>query len=381
MEGQIIDRGIHKRTNQQTWLVRVFTGRDADGRKRYINRTVHGGKKEAQKILREMLTDRDQGTLPESTRDSVNTFLDRWLETHKSAVRPRTYSNDTEMLERYIRPYIGTLRLHKLSPLDIQELYAKLIERGLSPNTVRRAHAVLNGSLNQAIRWRMLFHNPASLVKLPKIEREEMHPMNMEEAKRFLDVCVYDAYGALFEFMLVTGVRPGEAFGLKWSDVELEQKRVRIQRALTEDENGAPTLNATKTKRSKRTIYLPENVVQTLRHLRVEQMEHFLASGKPFTDDKIVFTSSTGEYLEGRNLVQRHFKPLLKRAGISTKLRLYDLRHTCATLLLRQGTNPKIVSERLGHASIAITLDTYSHVLPDMQQDATNALQEMLFGE
>ncbi|MCL6597631.1 MAG: site-specific integrase [Alicyclobacillus macrosporangiidus] len=304
MEGQLIPRGEH------TWLIRVFVGRDANGKRRYVNRTVHGSKKDAQKVLREMLSERDKGQIQAVTKETVNQYLDRWLTTHRMAVKARTAQTNEQLLRLYIRPLLGEIRLTKLTSLDVQEAYSKLTQQGLSPSTVRRAHAALNGALNQAVKWRLIPVNPAGqgLVKLPKQNRKEQRALTAQEARRFLDVCPYDQYGTLFHFMLFTGVRPGEAFGLKWDDVDFEKGKVYIQRTLVRRGKGY-SLSSPKTKKGIRNIPLSDELLKELAQLKARQEEEKLAFGPDYHDEGFVFASSNGQPLHDRNIDQAFQTP------------------------------------------------------------------------
>ena len=369
--GQIVQRG------DRTFLVRVYLGRDSDtGKRQYHNKTIHGTKKDAQAYLNRVLRDRDMGAYVEPSKTPLDDFLDQWLESAvKPRVRERTLQSYREVLRLYVRPELGRQPMASITPLGIQTLYGALLERGLSPRTVRYAHSVLRNALEQAVKWQMLHQNPAQHVDLPRQKREEMRSLSPDEARQFLEACVVNRYGILFELLLTTGLRPGEALGLKWSDIDWDSGRLRVQRVLL------PTggFEEPKTARARRTLPLPSSTVQSLRDHRRNQAEERLEAGAQWQDNDLIFAAEGGKPVNHINLVRRHFKPLLKDAGLSERFRLYDLRHTCATLLLSAGENPKIVSERLGHASITLTLDTYSHVLPDMQEGAAAKLEEMLY--
>ncbi|MCL6443154.1 MAG: tyrosine-type recombinase/integrase [Alicyclobacillus sp.] len=374
----IIYRGISKRTGEEMWLVRVVVGTDPNGSRKYVCQTVHGGIRQAQKVQRELAAKRDQGQLEARSKETLNAYLDRWLITHKAAVKARTYLNDTEMLDRYIRPHIGSAKLHKLTPLMIQEVYATLQQSGLSPSTIRRAHAVLRNALNWAVQWQAINSNPADRVRLPKIEKKEFRPLTPEEARRFLDECAYDRYGTLFQFLLFTGCRPGEAFALRWKDIDFDNRTVSIRQTYAK-KNGQELISAPKTKKGNRTIpILNESLMAELRSMRAKKIEDNLSNGQSFDDESLVFTSTSGGPVDSRNLIQRHFKPLLERAGIPSEVRLYDLRHSTATLLLALNVHPKIVQEMLGHSDIKLTMDTYTHVLPSLQQTAAAKLADLL---
>jgi integrase len=388
--GQIIPRG------GDTWLVRIFMGRDGQGKRRYLNKTIKGKKKDAQDYLSKTLTAISAGTFVEPSPLTVGEYLDKWLE---SAARPRlrerTLSDYKDKLDRYVRPLIGGKRLCDVRPLDIQALCTHLISPklkkdetpqagiiyglGLSARTVRYAHAVVSSAFKQAVKWQMLANNPCAAVELPRHARREMHAFSQEEAARFLKAADVDECGIIFAFALVTGMRPEEYLGLKWSDVDLDKGTATVRRTLVRRKGGGWYFGEPKTSRSRRTVPLPSSIVRALHAHRRAQAENRLKLGPFYQNNELVFATGEGTPHNLRNLTQRHFQPALTRAKLPLIFRLYDLRHSCATLLLQAGENPKVVSERLGHASIVLTLDTYSHVLPSMQQAATEKLESILF--
>ncbi|MNR86726.1 putative prophage phiRv2 integrase [compost metagenome] len=374
MAGQIIPRG------DRTWLVRVYLGRDPEtGKRRYHNHTVHGTKKDAQRYLNGVLREKDMGTFVEPSAVSLNEYLKQWLESAaKHSVRERTYEGYCKILDRYVRPTLGSRRLSEISPLDIQALYTSLRKLNLSARTIRYAHAVLRSALKQAVKWRMLAQNPADFVDLPRQAKKEMHALSPEEADRFLKAAACDRWGIIFSLAIATGMRPGEYLGLQWKDVDLRAGTITVQRVLVRVKGGW-RFTEPKTSRSRRTIPLPTSLVRALSEYKHEQAAQIIAAGSTYQRLDLVFANRVGAPLDENNLVKRHFKPIVKAAALPTSLRLYDLRHSCATLLLAAGENPKVVSERLGHASITLTLDTYSHVLPTMQQGAAEKLEAMLF--
>lgn len=375
MAGQILKRSDGK------WLVRVFLGRDSSGKRRYSNKPVHGTKKQAQKVLNKILRDLDTGSFVEPTRMTLDEYLDEWVESAaKTRVRPRTLQGYEELLKSYIRPQLGKLDVSRITPLEIQGVYAQMLDRGLSARTVRHAHGVLRLALNQAVRWRMIQQNPALLVDLPRPVKREMTALSPEQAALFLKHAAGNRWTALFALAITTGMRPGEYLGLQWKDVDLDCGSVTVRRALSIQKKGKWEFAEPKTPRSARTIPLPPSVTRALAEHKRKQSEERLKAGPKYAAHDLVFATAHGEPLNERNLVQRHFKEILTAAELPDSLRLYDLRHSCATLLLAQGEHPKVVSERLGHASVTLTLDTYSHVLPTMQQQAAERLEATLFG-
>lgn len=228
----------------------------------------------------------------------------------------------------------------------------------------------------------MLARNPCQFVELPRQARREMKALSPKEAMQFLSAAASDRWAALFALALATGMRPEEYLALQWKDVDLEKGIATVQRALVwQRKGGGWTFTAPKTARSRRSIPLPASVVKALTVHRRKQAEERLKAGAAYQSNDLVFASREGTPIMMRNLLRRHFKPLLKEAKLPATLRLYDLRHSCATLLLSANEHPKVVSERLGHASVTLTLDTYSHVLPTMQEAASQKLENILFGK
>jgi len=260
----------------------------------------------------------------------------------------------------------------------VQDLVADMLERGLSPRTIKYAHTLLNDALGHAVRWRLLPNNPAQHVTLPRQERNEMRVLSKKQVTAFLEAAEGDRYYTLFLLAIATGIRSGELLGLQWKDVDMQRATVAVHRTLVRIGTNW-SFTEPKTARSKRRIALPHSVLPVLRTHRKQQAEERLMCGEKYDDHDLVFATATGKPLRRRNLNRRHFKPILDRADLPD-IRFHDLRHTCATLLLAEGENPKVVSERLGHSSITLTLDTYSHVLPNMQRKAADKLEVALFG-
>ena len=376
MAGQIVKRG------EKTWIVRIFQGRDDNGKRRYVNKTIHGTKKSAEKYLTAKLRDKDLGINIEPASESLDKYLEKWLESVvRSRVREATFDDYKYLLDRYVSPTLGAIKLCDIRSIDIQKVYGDMLgEKELSARTVRMTHAVLSSAMKQAVRWHMLPRNPCEFVDLPRMARKEMQALSPEEASCFLEAARADKLGIVLSFALATGMRPEEYLALKWSDLDLHAGNATVRRTLVWRKGGGWYFGEPKTSRSRRTIPIPRSLVGELADHRRKQAESRLKKGADYQNNDLVFASGEGTPILLRNLVRRHFQPLLSRAKLSPTLRLYDLRHSCATLLLSAGENPKVVSERLGHASIVLTLDTYSHVLPSMQQAATEKLERILYG-
>jgi integrase len=374
--GQIIER-----KKSAVYLIRVFDKRDATGKRRYYNKTFHGTKPQAQKWLNEALVRLDRGEAWEAAPVSVNEYLDRWLaDAAKPRLRERVAADYADRLRLHVRPYIGKQRLADVNALDIQAIYTKLAERGLSARSIRYTHAVLASAFKQAVKWGLLERDVTRLVELPKQQRREMQVLTREQAFAFLQETANDRYAVLFALALETGMRPEEYLALQWKDLNWQGGELSIQRVFIESRNGNGWhYEEPKTAKSRRPIPLSASLLARLRMHKTRQLEERLKLGALWQDYDLVFTSEIGTHVSLNNLRKRHFKPALKRAGLPESLRVYDLRHTTASLLLATNVHAKVVSERLGHSSIILTLDTYSHILPGIQQNATAQLEQLLF--
>lgn len=371
--GQMIPKGDDK------YLVRIFKGRDSHGKRRYSSKLIRG-KKEARKYLTAATHDKDLGIFTEPASMSLNKYLNQWLE---SAARPRvsrrTADGYAALLKRYIREPLGYRRLDNLHPLEIQRVYSEMQARGLSARIVRHTHSALHNALKQAVKWGLLFRNPSDLVELPKVPHKERRVLSADEAQEFLKAANEMPYGLVFEFALVTGMRPEEYLALQWSDIDFERSTSQVRRALVRHKKSW-SFEEPKTTRSRRTVFLPAQLLNKLTVHKRAQAERRLKLGAAWLVFDLIFCSEKGTPLSIPNLTYRYFRPILEKAKLPC-IRLYDLRHSCATLLLIAEENPKVVSERLGHSTIVLTLDTYSHVLPTMQEKATARLEKMLYVE
>ena len=362
------------------WYARV-TFIDPSGKRRYVKRRGEN-KSHAKELLKELLgkIEESDGAFIEGDKVSLGEYLDRWLEAAaKPRLAERTFADYRDLLTRYVRPAMGNKKLSKVTALTIQMFYSEMQGRGLSSRVVRYTHAVLSSALKQAVKWGLLTRNPASLVELPKQTRKEMKALAPEDAKRFLEVAKDNRWGIIFNMALITGMRPEEYLALQWKDIDFEQGLVTVQRTLVwRRKGGGWYFGEPKTSRSRRSIPIPLSLVHAMREHKRHQAEECLKAGPKYQVLDLVFATPEGGPILHQNLTRRHFKPLLKQAGLPQTIRLYDLRHSCATLLLAAQENPKVVSERLGHATVTLTLDTYSHVLPSMQKAATDKLEALL---
>ena len=311
-------------------------------------------------------------TVPKE-RMTTGAFLDRWLnDSARPRIRPSTYSQYESLIRLHIKPAIGAIELTKLGASEVQAMLSAMEGQGASGRVRQLALIVLKAGLQQGLRWDLVFRNVAQNVDKPRVPKRSMTVLTAEQADQFLAAAEQSKYYALYVLALTTGMRRGELFALKWDDVDLDAEALSVRGTLTHV-GGAPTVTEPKTSSGRRRIELPAMAVDALRNHRKALMAHGLRAS-PW-----VFPCKNGNPLDAHNVVHRSFHPLLKTAGLP-RIRFHDLRHTAATLMLLRGLHPKVVQERLGHGSIAITMDTYSHVLPSMQKEAAESIDALFAG-
>jgi integrase len=363
------NEGTIKRRSDGRWEARITT---CDGtRKSFYGRT----RQEVARRLTEALRDQDRGLPIVGDRQTVKQYLTSWLESAKSTIKLSTWIRYERFVRRDALPALGAITLSKLSPQHLQALYAARLAAGAATTTVIHLHALLHLALDEALRLGLVQRNVTNLVNPPRRVREEMKALTPEQARRFLEVAAETPLEAFYVLAVMTGMRIGELLALKWRDVDLDCHTAQV-RATVQRLGPSLAFSEPKSARSRRKVALPQLAVEALRRHRARQAEERLSLGPAWDDIDLVFPNSVGRPMEHSNLRIRSFQPLLMKAELP-KIRLHDLRHTAATLLLLQGVHVKVVSEMLGHASIAITLDLYSHVLPDMQREATAAMDRL----
>ena len=377
-------RGSTKKRGSK-WYIILDEGRAEDGRRR--QRWISGftTKAAAQARLTELLASAATGAYVPPSKNTVAGFMVQWLDARRSQLRPSTMYGYAKIVRAYITPEIGTVALQRLTGARINAFYNTLLEHGraagkgaLSARTVGHVHRVLRRAMRDAVRWRLLSTNPVDLADPPKAQATAMKVWTPEELRRFLASVQGDRLSALWTLAATTGARRAELLGLRWQDVNLDAGRLSIRQTLN-DVGNRLVIGEPKTARSKRTISLDATTVDALREHRRRQNAEIMAFGRAdWPPHDLVFTTEIGEPVRPAWLT-RTFQQRVKVAGVP-KIRLHDLRHTCASLMLAAGIPAKVASERLGHAAIAITLDTYSHVMPAMEQDAADKVGAIVFG-
>jgi len=375
------DEGSITKRADGSWEAKISLGYRSgkDGKVRRVRKSFYGKtRREVADKLNLALRDHQQGLPVAVERQTVATFLDRWLEeVVRPTVRPRTHHSYAQLVRVHIAPAIGRHQLTTLAPQHVQTMMNDKLAAGLSPRTVQYLRAVLRRALGQALKWGLVARNVATLVDPPRSVRHEIAFLTPAQARTFLDVVRGDRQEALYRVALSLGLRQGEALGLRWQDVDLDDRTLRVRVALQRI-GGKLVLTEPKTRQSRRSIPMPGSVVAALREHRDRQTFERATAGDRWQDWGLVFPTPTGTPVDARNAV-RHFKAALVRAGLPP-MRWHDLRHSCASLQLAQGIAPRVVMETLGHSQIGITMNTYSHVIPEMQRQAADLMDDLLSG-
>jgi integrase len=369
---------VHRRG--KNWAYVVDVGRDpATGRRRQQTKSGFRTKRAAEDAMSDLIGSVNDGSYVAPDPQTVGEWIERWLATVAPKIRPSTLRDYRNGLAR-VTDRLGRIRLQALRPLDIEELYASLLADGhrygggLSAKTVRNVHIALRRCLADAERFGLVQRNVAALVKPPTPQRPELSTWDAAEMRTFLAAMEGDRNEVAYRLIATTGMRRGEALGLRWSDVDFRAGRVTINRSLSVVDNQF-VWSTPKTARSRRSVSLDPETVATLKKHRSRQLAERMVAGDAWDDADLVFCDPFGAPLHPDRFT-RAFGSAARRAGVK-QIRLHDLRHTWATLALKAGVHPKVVSERLGHATTGITLDIYSHVQPELDASAATTVARL----
>lgn len=363
---------------------RVDLGPDpSTGKRRQLSRQGFRTKREAEAALDELLSSVRAGDLVNQSTSTLGQFLDDWLAGQHQRLKETSWNSYSVAVER-IRNGLGKRKLQALTPLEIERFYLQLAESGgrtgrpLAAKTIRNTHVVLRKALEDAERLGLVQRNAAAVARPPVAHRTEQQTWSADNLRAFFAHTADDRLYAVYVLLATTGMRRGEALGLRWADVDLELGQLAVVNTLT-TVNYRPILSSPKTKRSRRVVYLDPATVDVMREHRARQQTERAAAGADWYHEiDFVVRDELGRPIHPEWFT-REFGRQARLAQLPT-IRLHDLRHTFATLALKEGVHPKIVSERLGHATVGITLDLYSHVTPAIAREAADTVGSLILG-
>jgi len=370
-------KGSIRQRSKGSW--EIFYDMPADpvtGRRRQKSQTIKGTKRDAQRVLREILISLEQGSYVKPNKINLGDWLRQWLKDYVSMnTTERTQESYTSIVERHLIPSLGKVMLTELQPQHIQSYYAEKLSKGradgkggLSARSVVYHHRILSKALDYAVKMGVVVRNVADVVQPPRVARVTMRTLSPEEVTRFLEAAKDTDYYVYFAGLVFTGVRRGEMLALRWRNLDLDIGTLAVVETAYRLGNGEYRIKEPKTPQSRRTVILSSSLVELFKVYRADQELLRIQLGVSLNADDFVFIRPDGSPINP-NAVTLAFKRIIKRAGLKD-IRIHDLRHTHASLMLKAGVHPKVVSERLGHSNISITMDIYSHVMPGMQEAA-----------
>ena len=372
MRGHIVKRG------KDSYTVVLSLGTDpVTGKRRQQWVSVKGTKRAAEKRLGELLHQLDTGTFMRPGKTTLGEFLEGWLRDYaKPNLSPRGFERYAGIVRQHLVPELGSIPLTQLKPEHLQRHYAAKLNGGLSARTVRYHHAVLHVALQTAVKWGLVARNAADAIDAPRVKRTEMQTWDEDDVAHFLLAAKNSPYYSLFYTALFTGMRRSELLALRWRDVDLLLCQASVSRGLHHLKDGSYIFTEPKSAKSRRTVALSPSLAGVLREHRERQEAEQAVLGVVLTEDNLIFSTLDGKPL-CPDTVTRAWAMLAARASVK-RIRLHDARHTHASLMLKQGVHPKVVQERLGHASIQMTIDTYSHTVPGLQEAAAAAFDKVV---
>lgn len=372
MRGSIIKRG-------KSYSIVVELGRDPDTKKRKQQWIAAGRtRREAEAKLTEVLHGLSAGTFLKPSKVTVGEFLRQWLQDYAAVnVRPKTFEGYRERLEKHVIPSLGSILLAHLKPAHIQEYIATKLKEGLSANTVTGQYRILSEALNHAVRWDMVNRNVCKAIDPPRIESVEMLALDVPGVQRLLEAAEGTPWHTFIYVAVGTGMRRSELLAVRWRDLDLQNFTLTVRRVLHWVKDQGFVFTEPKTKKSARTIPLPPSVAMALRGHREQQEAETETLGGAITNDPLVFARVDGSPIYP-SAASHAFLSIAKKAGLAAGIHLHSLRHTHASLLLAQGENLLVISQRLGHAKPSITSDIYSHLLPGIQEQAAVRFDQQL---
>jgi integrase len=374
----------HFKKRGASWYFWVELEPGPDGKRQQKSQGGFKTRRDAERAFAELRDEVRRGVYTTPSKLSLTRYLEEeWLPSVFASVRAATYRNYRDLIIAYVKPSFGRTLLVNVTPSRLNSYYADLLATGsrsrsggLAAKTVRNVHSMLHKALSDAVRWGHLTRNPVDLAEPPKAERPEMKVWSPDQLRAFIEHTKSDRLAAAWLLLVTTGMRRGEVLGLAWDSVDVANNRIAVVRSLTVVDYRDVRFTQPKTAKGRRSVAIDPTTLDALQSHRVRQLEERLRWGAAWNDTGLVFTREDGSALHPERLT-RWFEQLSRDSGLP-RIRLHDLRHSYATAALAAGIPAKVVSERLGHASVMITLDTYSHILPSMQEDAASTVAKLI---
>lgn len=358
-----------------SWYFVAELGSDPiTGKRRRKKQRGFKTKRDAEKALALMEAEVYKGTYFEPSSMLMKEHMNDWFKSKKNSISIQTANTYEAYLKNRIVPYIGNVQLAQLSPILLQNFVNELKEEGLASSSIKKIYSIVKGALDYAVNMELLPSNPITKIQLPKDSKKEIVVWDVPEIQSFQKAACLDRLYPAFYLAITTGMRRGEILGVRWKDVDLEKGMLNVRQTLSKD--GRQFLPGAKTSAGIRSIKLSNDTMVLLKKQKTVVAKEKLSYGPEYEDNDLIICTSKGTPINPENL-KRTFQRLIKEANVPS-IRLHDLRHTHATMLLASGVNAKVISERLGHTNIKTTLDIYSHVLPSMQEEAANQIDTLL---
>ncbi|APV44477.1 Site-specific recombinase XerD [Dehalogenimonas formicexedens] len=373
--GRVIDRGTDKHGNK-VWAVAAELPKTPEGKRSQVWRTVRGNRRQAEKALQSLQSEIQRKEVVKPSRGTLAVFMASWLNDNlKATASPKTFQNYSSMLSAHITPSaLGTMALGDIDPNAVQAYINSKLKAGLSARTVRHHYALIHRALELATRWGMITRNPASIIDPPRFKRPEMNTLSEEQIGHVLAAVLGSMYHPIYATAIFSGARRSEYLALRWGDIDFKFASMSISRSM-HYVGGKIVFTETKTAKSRRLIVLTPTLIEILTRHFEEQRALADKLERPFNQDSLVFCHADGSPVLPDSITQ-HWARVCKKLGFD--VRLHDARHTMATIMLKQGVHPKVVAERLGHSSVSLTLDTYSHVTQSMGKVAAFQLDQAI---
>ena len=338
-------------------------------------KNVKGSKREAKSVMHKMITEMEEGKLSHRSKKKVNEWMDEWLDNYLPNIEETTRKGYRDKINRYIKPTIGDIYIKALRPEHVQRMVNDMLDDGLAPKSIRDAYNNINAAMKKAVKLRLIPYNPCEAVELPKLKKYRAKVYPIEMIHTLLDTAMdTDMYLPVFLLVMV-GLRRGELLALKWDDIDFENNVLKVRRNMVNGENGF-IIKAPKSEAGIRDIHLGEDVMSVLREARMQYTYDAFSYGVGFQNLGFVIRQQDGSPYKPDSMTQK-WQRFIKAYNLP-KIRLHDLRHSNATALISAGVNPRVVQQRLGHSDVNITLNTYTHVLPEMDIEAASKLDSVI---